>query len=179
MVDVLAAFVANRGFGRVMIVLGVDPGVIAAGYAVISVHNNRAMLLDYGTLKQRSALPLYERVSRLHEFFNEKIETWHVTDLALETPFLGKNAQNFLKLGYVRGVLYVSVHRHRLMLHEFSPREVKRAITGYGAAQKDQLARVITRLFPGFTFDGRYDTTDAISLALCGLWHSTGPPKRL
>lgn len=158
-----------------MIVLGIDPGVVTAGYAVISVQKNRAMLLDCGTLKQQSKTPLYERVSRLHDFFNEKIETWQVTDLALETPFLGKNAQNFLKLGYVRGVLYVSVHRHGLTLHEFSPREVKRAITGYGAAQKDQLARVIVRLFPGFTFDGRYDVTDAISLALCGLWQGTRP----
>jgi len=155
-----------------MIVLGVDPGVVTAGYAVVSVSKSRVMLLDYGTLKQRSAIPLSERVSVLHDFFNEKIEAWRVTDLALETPFLGKNAQNFLKLGYVRGVLYVSVHKYDLMLHEFSPREVKRALTGYGAAQKDQLARVITRLFPGFEFDGRYDMTDAISLALCGLWQS-------
>lgn len=161
-----------------MVVLGVDPGVIAAGYAVLSVENGRVVLLDYGVLKQKSQVALTERVSALHDFFVEKIVTYQVTDLALETPFMGKNAQNFLKLGYVRGVLYVSVHKYNLRLHEFSPREVKLAITGYGAAEKEQLARVIMRLFPGFSFPERYDISDAIALALCGLWNREQTPAQ-
>jgi len=155
-----------------MRILGIDPGVINAGYAVLNVEGGRATLIDYGVVAQRSTEPLPQRICTLHDFFMEKIETYAITDLALETPFLGRNAQNFLKLGYVRGVIYVAVHRHNVRLHEFSPREVKRALTGYGAAEKDQLARVITRLFPTITAT-RHDTTDAIALALCGLWHRT------
>lgn len=153
-----------------MVILGVDPGVVCAGFSVVSVEYGRVVLLDYGFVKLSSAAPMPERLSILYDSFSSKIEQFKVTELVFETPFLGKNAQNFLKLGYVRGVLYLLVHRYSLLVHEFSPREVKRAITGSGSAEKEQLARVLIRLFPGLNLPDRYDVTDAIALSLCGVW---------
>jgi crossover junction endodeoxyribonuclease RuvC len=88
----------------------------------------------------------------------------------LETPFFGKNAQNFLKLGYLRGALYLLADKNRLKLHEFYPREVKQAVTGYGGASKDQVARVILQLFPRMKSPKKEDVTDALAVTLCGLW---------
>ena len=153
-----------------MVILGVDPGIVAAGFSVIRHDAGTTELVDCGFAHMRSSQPLPERLAYLHDFFTDKVAQWQVTDLVLETPFLGKNAQNFLKLGYVRGVLYIITHRGGLRLREFAPCQVKRAITGSGSADKAQLARVILRLFPGLAMPARYDVTDAIALGLCGVW---------
>src|SRR4029077_845094 len=126
-----------------MVILGVDPGFSVAGFGILKKESGRTYVLDYGTLKLSSRDSLPHRVRIFYEFFNEKIKQHGVTIIALETPFLGKNAQNFLKLGYLRGILYLLVDQHGLGLCEFSPREIKHAVTGFGGADKEQVARVI------------------------------------
>jgi len=132
-----------------MIILGVDPGFKCAGYSVIQRDGRRALVLDYGYLRMNPTKPLPERVAIFFDFFQEKIMTYKITDLAIETPFLGKNAQNFMKLGYLRGILYLLSHKHGAQLHEFTPGQVKQSITGYGGASKEQVARALQMLFPG------------------------------
>lgn len=153
-----------------MIVLGIDPGFTVTGFGILKKEGNKAFLLDYGFLKLPATKTLSERIGIFHAFFTEKITLFNVTDLSLETPFLGKNAQNFLKLGYLRGILYLLANNHTLTMHEFSPREVKQALTGFGGADKDQVARVILRLFPGMQVPEKADVTDALAVTLCGLW---------
>lgn len=152
------------------VVLGVDPGTRVAGYGIMRCENRRVILLDHGALEMASTVPLYQRVGRFHRFFDEKIKLHGVGHLVLETPFLGKNAQNFLKLGYLRGILYLLQDAHALSLAEFSPAEIKRSITGSGAADKEQVARVVMRLFPTLAMPKRLDTTDALAVAVCGVW---------
>lgn len=83
---------------------------------------------------------------------------------------MGKNAQNFLKLGYLRGIVYLLSDLHEINLHEYSPREVKQAVTGFGGASKEQVARILLQLFPGLQKPKREDVTDALAVGLCGLW---------
>lgn len=156
------------------VILGVDPGFSVTGYAILKKENNKALLLDYGFLKMSSQKTLVERVGLFYTCFHTKISTHGVTAVALETSFLGKNAQTFLKLGYLRGVLYLLASQNGLLVHEFAPREVKSAVTGYGAASKDQVAAMIFRLFPRLAQLGpieRQDVTDAMAVCLCGFWH--------
>lgn len=155
-----------------MIILGIDPGFSTTGFGIIKKEARAALLLECGDLRMSSSKHLSERVAIFHDFFSEKIVRWGVTDLALETPFLGKNAQNFLKLGYLRGILYLLAAHNKLTLHEFSPREVKQAVTGFGGADKSQVARVILQLFPKLPAPDRQDVTDALAVTLCGLWRS-------
>lgn len=155
-----------------MILLGIDPGTVVSGFCILKIEHGRLIMLDCGALKMSSSQSLVERVGKFHSFFEEKIRRWSVSALALETSFLGKNAQNFLKLGYLRGALYVLASHNSLLLHEFSPREVKQAVTGYGGAEKDQVARVVVHFFPGLVMPGKLDITDAIAVALCGAWKS-------
>lgn len=153
------------------IILGVDPGFHVTGFGVMRKESRAIVLLDYGYLSMSSSKSIMERTGIFHDFFVEKIHAYHINELALETPFLGKNAQNFLKLGYLRGILYLLANKHNLILHEFAPREVKQAVTGFGGAQKDQVARVVAQLFARSITPAKYDVTDALAITLCGLWH--------
>ncbi len=153
-----------------MTILGVDPGFQVAGYAIMKKEGSKAFILDYGCLKMQSSKSLSTRIGIFHDFFLEKIQTKGVSNLALETPFLGKNAQNFLKLGYLRGILYLLADKNKLMLHEFAPREVKQSLTGFGGASKEQVARVVLQLFPGMKAQEKADITDALAVTMCGLW---------
>lgn len=152
------------------IILGVDPGCITAGFGILKSDGFRSTLLDYGALSMSSASPLPQRVMQFHDFFKEKIITYGVTHLALETPFLGKNAQNFLKLGYLRGILYLLSQQHGIEIQEFAPRQIKLALTGFGGADKEQVARVVCRLFPALVMPNKLDITDALAITVCGLW---------
>lgn len=152
------------------IVLGIDPGFHFTGYGVLNKDHSTISLVDYGYLSMSSTKSLSERTSIFHDFFEQKIHTHVVTDIALETPFLGKNAQNFLKLGYLRGILYLLAYKNSCQLHEFAPRQVKQTVTGYGGASKDQVARVVKQLFASAIKADKFDVTDALAVTLCGLW---------
>jgi len=153
-----------------VIVLGIDPGLRIAGFGVVQKSGQQAILLDCGYLSMSSSKSLVTRIGIFHNFFSDKIKEWTVTDVALETPFLGRNAQNFLKLGYLRGILYLLANNNNLVVHEFSPREIKRALTGFGGATKEQVARVMMQLFPRLKHQKKLDVTDALAVTLCGVW---------
>ncbi len=153
-----------------MIILGIDPGFRIAGFGLLKKDSQQIYLLDHGYLAMASSKSLSRRIVLFHDFFLEKITRLTITDIAVETPFLGKNAQSFLKLGYLRGILYLLAEKHNITLHEFSPREVKQSLTGFGGASKEQVARVIMQLFPKIEKPKKEDVTDALAITLCGLW---------
>jgi crossover junction endodeoxyribonuclease RuvC len=158
------------------VILGIDPGFGSTGYAILKREDNKAFLIDYGYLKLSYKKHLSERVGIFHNFFSEKIKDLAVHRLAIETPFLGKNVQTFLKLGYLRGVLYLLANQNDLELFEFSPREVKVAVTGFGGAQKEQVAAMVLRFFPKISkvrATERNDVTDALAVGLCGFWQKS------
>lgn len=155
-----------------MVILGIDPGFKNAGFGILKKEGRQALLLDYGYLAMSSSDSLVIRVGEFYHFFEEKINTYNVTVIALETPFLGKNAQNFLKLGYLRGIVYLLACKYNTTIQEFAPMQVKQSVTGFGGATKDQVARVILQLFPGMLAPKKEDVTDALAVTLCGLWSS-------
>lgn len=153
-----------------MVVLGIDPGFQYAGFGILQQEGRQALLLDYGYLAMSSKDEIITRIGLFYQFFQKKIIDNKVTVIAIETPFLGKNPQNFLKLGYLRGIVYLLADQHSIEVREFSPCQVKQSVTGYGGATKDQLACVILQLFPGMEKPKKEDVTDAIAVTLCGLW---------
>lgn len=155
-----------------MVILGIDPGTRFAGFGILQKEKQKVCLLDYGCLIMSPTKSLPERVEIFYNFFSEKIEKYGVTELALETPFLGKSAGNFLKLGYMRGILYLLASKYKLTLHEFAPREIKLTVTGFGGASKEQVASVVFRLLPGLLNIQKADVTDALAISLCGLWQN-------
>lgn len=156
-----------------MNILGVDPGTRFAGFSVMQVEQNRKIVLkEAGCLILPPTESLAKRLKKIYDFLNSKIVESNVHILALETPFMGKNAQNFLKLGYVRGIMYLLSEQHNLKLEEFAPKEIKKSITGSGNAEKDQVARVLMALFPAIgNASIRNDITDAVAVSFCAALH--------
>ena len=154
-----------------MIVLGIDPSFTATGYAILQQNGNKQILIHQGYITLPATHELSARIGLFYNFFQNLIQQYQINKISLETPFLGKNVQTFLKLGYLRGTLHLLAHQNNLQISEFSPREVKAAITGFGAAEKEQVSRMIHMLFPGLPQQKSYDITDAIAISLCGLWH--------
>jgi crossover junction endodeoxyribonuclease RuvC len=154
------------------LLLSIDPGLQTSGYSIISI-GDRALItmLESHYLAMSSSKSVSERVALFHDFFQAAIAKWRITDVAIETPFLGKNAQNFLKLGYLRGIIYLLVAQRSLALHEFTPMQVKQAVTGTGGASKEQVAHMILKLFPRMQAPKKHDVTDAIAVGLCAVWH--------
>lgn len=154
-------------------ILGVDPGFHVTGFAITQIREGKIIVLDVGCLVMKSTDSLSKRTGQFYQFFLDKITQYSVTEIALETSFLGKNAQTFLKLGFLRGVLYLLADQKQLKLAEFAPRAVKATVTGWGGAGKDQVALMMQRLFPklsSFNSTQRNDATDALAIALCGAW---------
>lgn len=152
------------------IILGVDPSFVAAGFAVIKIkQNKKTELIDLGVFKQSSNKTIQERLGNFHIFFDKLMIEKSISTICLETPFMGKNAQNFLKLGYLRGSLNLLSFQHKLPILEFSPREIKRSVTGYGHADKEQVAKALQVFFPILKSFKQIsmDATDALAVALC------------
>lgn len=154
-------------------ILGVDPGFHVTGYAIIRHGYGKTHLLDCGFLKMNPKEHLSRRTGIFYEHFLKTIAQHGVSQIALETSFLGPNAQTFLKLGFLRGILYLLADQHGLALHEFAPREIKASVTGFGGASKEQVALMVGRMFPKLNelaVSVRSDVTDALAISLCGVW---------
>lgn len=150
------------------VILGVDPGFVCAGFSLLRMTSGSSVsVLSCGVFRMRSSDSIQTRLHMFHSFFSDMITQHAVSDLALETPFLGKNARNFLLLGYLRGVLLLLAEQNRTKVYDFSPREIKQAVSGRGSAGKDEVARVLFRLFPALAHPDKFDATDALAVALC------------
>ncbi len=162
-----------------MIILGIDPGLSISGFGILKKEaHQKVIVVDYGQLQFSATTQLSARIAHFCDFFEKKILQFHVTHIALETPFLGKNTQSFLKLGYLRGILYLLAHRYQLTLYEYAPRQVKLSVTGFGGADKDQVARIIKQLLPEIKYcSKKFDITDALAVALCGFWQQTSSSR--
>ena len=154
------------------IILGIDPGLLITGFSIIIVCNGKMRLKECGYLPLNSKKEIPQKIKLFHDFFKEKLEKNTITDIALETPFLGKNSASFLKLGYLRGILYLFKEEYDVQLHEFSPRTIKQAVTGFGGAEKEQIFKTLLHIFPELRTISikKYDITDAVAISLCAAW---------
>jgi crossover junction endodeoxyribonuclease ruvC len=161
-------------------VLGIDPGTRYMGYALISgteVQAPHFLLADVAVLTKITNP--YARLARIHELVTSLIEKYHVTELAIEAPFYGKNAQSMLKLGRAQGVALAASLSKGVPAVEYPPRRVKEVITSSGEASKAQVARMLTLLFPDAALKEltSYDATDALSIALCHYYCGAQTPR--
>jgi len=154
-----------------MKILGVDPGSRLTGYGCISVAGRQMTLLEHGTLKLASTsgkqeTSLEKRLLDLFLGLTDVIERLRPDILSVERVFFAKNAVSSLKLGQARGVVMVCGALKGLQIVEYSPTEVKRAVVGSGAADKEQVARVLQMLLGKQEF-ATADSSDGVALAVC------------
>jgi crossover junction endodeoxyribonuclease RuvC len=152
-----------------MIVLGVDPGTLITGYGIIETMNGKMKVLDCGIIQNNSKTSMPLRLKNIFETLTILTDRYHPDEFAIETAFYGKNAQSALKLGHARGVAMLTAVTREIPTHEYSPREVKKAIVGNGSAAKEQVQFMVKSLLKLKELPKHYDVTDALAVAICHL----------
>ncbi len=150
-----------------MIILGVDPGTLFTGYAVIGGVNEKLTLLESGVIKMPPSSKLPMRLKQIYDKLVEVIEIHIPDEFAIETAFYGKNVQSTLKLGHARGVSILAAVNKEIPTAEYSPREVKKSVTGAGNASKEQVRYMICQIFKIKKPPKQLDISDAIAVAMC------------
>ena len=151
------------------IILGIDPGTTVMGYGVIKVVGNKAEMVSMGVIDLRQMSDPYLRLGYIFERVTGIIDSFLPDEMAIESPFFGKNIQSMLKLGRAQGVAIAAAIHHDIPIHEYAPLKIKMAITGVGSASKQQVAGMLQRMLhlnpdemPKFM-----DATDALGAAYC------------
>ncbi len=160
------------------IILGIDPGTNILGYAFLQVAGKKKpRVITMGVLDMRKKANQAQKLAYIFEELQRLIQLYEPTDASIEAPFYGKNVQAMLKLGRAQGAAMVAIANQGLQLEEYSPRSIKKSVTGNGAATKEQVARMLVHIVDG-TIDPKWlDATDALGVAFCHHIQTQGLPK--
>lgn len=151
------------------IVLGIDPGTNVMGYGVLRVMGNKAEMVAMGVINMLKMHDPYLRLGHIFERVTGIIDEYKPDEMAIEAPFFGKNVQSMLKLGRAQGVAIAAAIRRDVPITEYEPKKIKVAITGNGAASKQQVAGMLQRMLHISEDDlhVQMDATDALGAAYC------------
>ena len=157
------------------IILGIDPGTNILGFGVIGINSKGPYYKDMGVFDLRKIKDPFEKLANIFAGVSELIEEHNPDQLAVESPFYGKNAQVILKLGRAQGAALTAAVMRGIPVAEYAPRKAKIAICGNGAASKEQVAMMIQKTLK-VGLDPKYlDATDALAIALCHHYQMTNP----
>ena len=149
------------------IILGIDPGTNIMGYGLIHIKGNKPSLITMGTVKMSKSSNHPDKLKKIFENTLAIIDEYHPDELSIEAPFYGKNVQAMLKLGRAQGVAMAAALYRSMPIYEYSPRKVKKSITGRGNASKEQVAAMLKSILNGVELDESLDATDGLALAMC------------
>ena len=156
------------------IILGIDPGTRILGFGVIHVLGREVKFVDMGVVNMKKVQDHFVTLKTILNEVTALIDKYNPDELAIEAPFYGKNVQVMLKLGRAQGAAMAAALQRNIPIFEYAPRSVKLAVTGKGAASKEQVALMAQRIV-NVNFPQEYlDATDALAIALCHYYHTTG-----
>ncbi|MEW6508431.1 MAG: crossover junction endodeoxyribonuclease RuvC [Bacteroidota bacterium] len=161
-----------------MRIIGVDPGTLYTGYGIVEFNRIELTHVASGVIKIPSTKEFAPRLRIIYDQLDLLIKKFRPEEFALETSFYGKNVQSALKIGYARGVSLLAAIHNNLEIKEYSPREIKKAIVGNGAASKEQVLYMIRKLLFIRKTKIKFDETDALAVAICHSFKITAPTKR-
>lgn len=150
-----------------MRILGIDPGVAIVGYGVIEYDKNNFKVIDYGKITTPAKTPLPKRLKMVYDSMTELIDTYKPNVVAMEELFFNTNVTTAIAVGHARGVLVLAAENAETALAEYTPLQIKQAVTGYGRADKNQVQQMV-KMFLGLTEVPKPDdTADALAVAIC------------
>lgn len=155
-----------------MRILGLDPGSLNTGYGLLQKVGNRLEALAVGRIRCARSAPLPERLGHLAGETRLLLERWQPEIVVVEAPFRGINARSLIVLAEARGALLAAAALAGAEIREYSPAEVKTAVTGNGRAEKEQVARMVRLLLHLGDDPLSHDATDALAVALCAAQRS-------
>lgn len=159
------------------IILGIDPGTNIMGYGVLGVKARKPYMIALGEVQLEKFESHYLRLKRIFDRVQSLVESYLPDEMAIEAPFFGKNVQSMLKLGRAQGVAMAAALSRDVPIIEYEPRKIKMAITGNGAASKEQVREMLRRILDidEANLLPHLDSTDALGAALCHFYESGKP----
>ena len=150
-----------------MIILGIDPGTATTGYGVIKKTKRNLKCLTWGTIETNPSLSNGERLKNLQNQLNKLIKKYKPKLLTVEKIYFFKNIKTAIPVAQAKGTILLTAAKKKIPIFEFTPLQVKTAITGYGRADKKQVQKMIKRLL-NLKKLPKDDAADALGVAICG-----------
>ncbi|MGB9835997.1 MAG: crossover junction endodeoxyribonuclease RuvC [Candidatus Saccharicenans sp.] len=164
-----------------MRVLGIDPSLKSTGFGIIDSQGAGLRAIVYGIIKTSESQPFPQRLNEIRLELEKIISNYYPDEVAIENPFYARNVRTAISLGQVRGAVLVAVASSQKPLFEYSALEIKKAVTGYGQAEKDQVQRMVKILLNLEDERMPLDASDALAAAICHTnlrgWHRTLPEQ--
>lgn len=151
------------------IALGIDPGTAIVGYAVVAARGEELSMLVCDVITTSARLPLAERLQLIYQHLVEIIRIYSPQEAAMEELFFAKNARTAMTVGQARGVAMLALANGGLSISEYTPKQVKQAVTGYGDARKEQVGEMVRILLKLPSIPRPDDAADAAAVAICHL----------
>lgn len=157
-----------------MIVLGIDPGLALLGYGIVEYERNQYRMLNYGCISTQAHSPTPQRLRSIYSGIKQLIDIYHPDDIAFEELFFVKNITTGIVVAEARGVALAACAEYTENLYEYTPMQIKQAITGYGKADKVQMQNMVKLLLRMDHIAKPDDAADALAVAIthCNCSHA-------
>ncbi len=149
-----------------MIILGIDPGLATVGYGVIESVKGRTRAIDCGVILTPKDSPLPDRLLMIESSLNKLTERFKPDEIAMEELFFNNNQKTAITVAEARGVILLTCKKYCERLFEYTPLQIKQALTGYGRAEKHQIQEMVKRLLNLSKIPRPDDAADALAVAL-------------
>ncbi|NIR51078.1 crossover junction endodeoxyribonuclease RuvC [candidate division KSB1 bacterium] len=150
-----------------MRILGVDPGTVVMGFGIVESSSNGCTSLDFGCLRLSSKEGFPTRLKKIYDQLSSVIVQYQPDEFAIEDLFYAQNVKSALNMGHARGVAILAAVNYQIPTSEYSPREIKQAVVGNGAASKEQVQSMVQRMLSLPHLPEPLDASDALAVALC------------
>ena len=156
-----------------MVILGIDPGLATVGFGVLDYTRGSFKAIDYGAVLTPAGMPLEERLLEIYRGITELCETYKPDAVSIEELFFNDNRKTAVTVCEARGVILLAVHKCNVPIFEYTPLQVKQAVTGYGRAEKKQIMYMVKTLLKLESEPKPDDTADALAAAICHIYSSS------
>ncbi|HAG52728.1 MAG TPA: crossover junction endodeoxyribonuclease RuvC [Alphaproteobacteria bacterium] len=149
-----------------MIILGIDPGLQHTGWGVVSYQNSHLKYIAGGVIHTNAKDAMSHRLKTLHDGITEIVKMYNPASIGIEEVYVNSNPRTSLKLGQARGMGMLAAAQQMVDIHEYAPKEIKKALVGTGNAEKTQVDFMVKTLLPGVVMESN-DMSDALAVAIC------------
>ena len=150
-----------------MLILGIDPGYAIIGWGLIRFERGKYIPVDFGAITTNAGVPFNRRLEQIYDQLNELLDNHHPDVVAVEKLYFQTNAKTAIDVAQARGVTMLALQKHGVPVFEYTPLQVKSAVTGFGQAQKPQVMEMTKRLLRLKAVPKPDDTADALAIAIC------------
>jgi len=158
---------SERRQSDTMRILGIDPGIAIVGYGVVDKEGNRYKTIAYDAVTTKAHTPLEDRLQKVYDGVCEIIKEYKPDAMSIEELFFNNNAKTALTVGQARGVIILAAVQNHIPVYEYTPLQVKQALTGYGRASKTQIQQMMKSMLGLTEVPKPDDVADALAIAVC------------